>query len=165
MTYDDKERGLPLPQFASPPKLLIVAAPYQATIVNLLVQGAEQRLDGLASLDQIKVPGALEIAPAIQIAANGRKFDGFVALGCVIRGDTTHYETVCEESARGLTALGLSGICVGNGILTVENEEQGLVRAHPKKQDKGGDAAVAALHLIAIRQRFKQSTGTIGFNK
>ena len=81
-------------------------------------------------------------------------FDGFVALGCVIRGETTHYETVCNDSSRGLTLLGLDGLCIGNGILTVENHDQAAVRADPAGQNKGGGAADAALHLIALARRF-----------
>lgn len=159
------DSALTLPKFESPPHLLIVAAPYQFDIVKLLIRGAKGKLNGVATHDQIEVPGSLEIATAIQIAANGKEFDGFVALGCVIRGDTHHFEIVCEESARGLTALGLSGLCIGNGILTVESEAQAWIRADPEKQDKGGDAAAAALHLIALKKRFAKATGSMGFNK
>ena len=92
--------------------------------------------------------------PAIGLAARSGQFDGFVALGCVIRGETTHYETVCNDSSRGLILLGLDGHCIGNGILTVENHAQAAVRADPAGQDKGGGAAEAAMHLVALRRRF-----------
>ena len=95
------------------------------------------------------MPGALEIPPAIKIAATDG-LDGYVALGCVIRGETTHYDTVANESARGLMTLGVSGLCIGNGILTVETHAQALERADPGQLDKGGDAARAALSLITL---------------
>ena len=100
------------------------------------------------------MPGALEVPTAIRLACRSGDFDGFVALGCVIRGETTHYETVCNDSSRGLTLLGLDGVCIGNGILTVENHAQAAVRADPAGQNKGGGAADAALHLIALARRF-----------
>ena len=105
------------------------------------------------------MPGALEIPTTVAIAARSGQFDGFVALGCVIRGETTHYETVCNDSSRGLTLLGLQGICIGNGILTVETAAQAEVRAAPDGQDKGGGAARAALHLIALSRRFGTAGG------
>ena len=89
--------------------------------------------------------------------------DGFVALGCVIRGETTHYDTVCNDSSRALTLLGLSGAAVGNGILTVENRAQAEVRADPAGQNKGGGAAAAALHLIALQRRWAGQTKGMGF--
>jgi 6,7-dimethyl-8-ribityllumazine synthase len=101
------------------------------------------------------VPGALEIPTAIRLAARaGQPSTASSALGCVIRGETTHYETVCNDSSRGLTLLGLDGLCIGNGILTVENRAQAEVRADPAGMNKGGGAAEAALHLIAIARRF-----------
>ena len=100
------------------------------------------------------MPGALEIPPAIALAGRSERFDAFVALGCVIRGETTHYELVAGESARGLMDLGVrTGLLIGNGILTVENEPQALERADPRRQDKGGAAAVAALALLGLRRR------------
>ena len=89
--------------------------------------------------------------------------DGFVALGCAIRGETTHYDTVCNDSSRGLTLLGLQGICIGNGILTVENRAQAEVRADPEGQDKGGGAAAAALHLVALARKWSTRSREIGF--
>jgi 6,7-dimethyl-8-ribityllumazine synthase len=104
--------------------------------------------------ETVEVPGALEIPTAIRLASRSGAFDGYVALGCVIRGETTHYETVCNDSSRGITLLGLEGLCIGNGILTVETEAQAVVRAAPDGQNKGGGAADAALHLIALARRF-----------
>ena len=101
------------------------------------------------------MPGSLEIAPAIGFAARAYRFEGYVALGCVIRGETTHYETVCEESARGITLLGVErGLAIGSAILTCETLAQAEGRADPARMDKGGGAAAAALHLIAIARRF-----------
>ena len=90
-------------------------------------------------------------------------FDGYVALGCVIRGETTHYDTVCNDSSRALTMLGLQGLCIGNGILTVENHEQAAVRAEAKGQNKGGGAAAAALHLIALSRKWGRASKGVGF--
>ena len=110
--------------------------------------------------DVITVPGALEIPPAITLAEEaGRyptapRYDGYVALGCVIRGETYHFEIVAGESARGIMALTMDGIAIGNGILTVENEAQALVRADPAQKDKGGEAAKAALVLLDLQRRF-----------
>jgi 6,7-dimethyl-8-ribityllumazine synthase len=122
------------------------------------MDGAMAALEkGGAVFDRLSVPGALEIPAAIAVATRasaGKSYDGFVALGCVIRGETYHFEIVAGESARGLMALGLDhGLCIGNGILTVENEEQALVRANPLHGDKGGDAARACLALVNLRDR------------
>ena len=106
--------------------------------------------------------GALEIPTAVGIAERLGKFDAYVALGCVIRGETTHYETVCNDSSRGLT-LGLQGLCIGNGILTVENFKQAEERADPKKQNKGGGAAAAALHLLSLSHKWANNKKGIGF--
>lgn len=138
------------------PHLLIVEAPYYQDIVEALVQGAVAALgaDG-ASYERITVPGALEIPAAIQAAATQDQFDGFVALGCVIRGETSHYDYVCAESAHGLQLLMLQrGLAIGNGILTVENREQAEARADIKRKNKGGEAARAALALLHIQRRF-----------
>ncbi|MFV0410380.1 MAG: 6,7-dimethyl-8-ribityllumazine synthase [Paracoccus sp. (in: a-proteobacteria)] len=149
---------LPLPGFDVPPRLLIVVSPYYREIADGLIAGARAiAAEAGASVDLIEVPGALEIPTAIAIASRSRLYDGFVALGCVIRGETTHYETVCNDSSRGLTLLGLEGIAIGNGILTVENEEQAIVRADPQGQNKGGGAAAAALHLIALSRKYAAS--------
>lgn len=155
---------LDLPRFDAPPRILVVLAPYYRDIATALIAGARATLDKVAARHEtIEVPGALEIPPAIRLASAAGNFDGFVALGCVIRGETTHYETVCNDSSRGLMLLGISGLCIGNGILTVENRAQAQVRADPAGQDKGGGAAAAALHLVATWKRFGQPVRDIGF--
>ena len=147
--------SLPLPELAGPARLAVVVSPYYKTIAEGLVTGALRVAEAAgASVEIIEVPGALEIPPAIATLARSGRFDGFVALGCVIRGETTHYDTVCNDSSRGLMLLGLQGCAIGNAILTVENTEQALVRSDPDGQDKGGGAVAAALHLIALAQRF-----------
>ena len=152
----------PMPEFDRPVKVLIVVAPYYRDIADDLVAGARRVLDGAgASHELVEVPGALEIPTAIRIAQRTANFDGFLALGCVIRGETTHYETVANDSSRGLTLLGLDGCCIGNGILTVENHEQAAVRAG--EQDKGGGAAAAALHLVALSRKWAGAPKGIGF--
>jgi 6,7-dimethyl-8-ribityllumazine synthase len=110
-----------------------------------------------------RCPARWKLPTAIGIAERLSNFDGYVALGCVIRGETTHYETVCNDSSRGLTLLGLQGVCIGNGILTVENRAQAEVRADPDGANKGGGAAAAALHLIALTRRFGKPKGGVGF--
>ncbi len=155
---------LPLPSFDKPVKVLIVVAPYYRDIADHLVAGATATLEAAgATHELIEVPGALEVPLAIGQAHRMANFDGFVALGCVIRGETTHYDTVCNDSSRALTLLGLQGACLGNGILTVENIEQAIVRADPADQDKGGGAAAAALHLIALQRRWGGARGSVGF--
>ncbi len=155
---------LPLPEFDKPVKLLIAVAPYYRDIADGLIVGAEGVLSAAgATHEMIEVPGALELPAAIAQAHRMAHFDGYVALGCVIRGETTHYDTVCNDSSRGLMLLGLQGACVGNGILTVENHEQAAVRADPEGQNKGGGAAAAALHLVALGRRWGQPRGDVGF--
>jgi 6,7-dimethyl-8-ribityllumazine synthase len=136
------------------PKILIVEARFYPPISDALYDGAAQALDvGGAMTERLEVPGALEIPAAIRFASN--RYDGFVALGCVIRGETYHFEVVANESAHGLMQLGLSlGLCIGNGILTVEDEKQAFRRARREELDKGGDAARACLALIAAKTRF-----------
>ncbi len=138
------------------PHLLIVNAEFYAELADALAHGAVRALEAAgATREEIRVPGALEITPVIRYAIESKKYDGFVALGCVIRGETTHYQIVSEESARGLTWLMVEhAACIGNGVLTVENEEQAWERADPKRGDKGGAAARAALALIAVKRRF-----------
>jgi 6,7-dimethyl-8-ribityllumazine synthase len=155
---------LPLPEFDTPVRVLIVLAPYYRDIADDLLAGARAALEKAgAEHDTVEVPGALEIATAIRIAQRQGEYDGFVALGCVIRGETTHYDTVCSDSSRALMILGLEGVCIGNGILTVETHEQAAVRAGPADQDKGGGAAAAALHLIALGRQMARAPRTIGF--
>lgn len=142
-------------QFTGPaPRILIVCSPYYTDIAENLVLGAIAECEASGAVfERIDVPGALEIPPAIQMAGRMGDFDGFVALGCIIRGETTHYETVCNDSSRGLMELGLRGLAIGNGILTVENPDQAIVRADPNGQNKGGGAARAALHLVALHRK------------
>ncbi len=147
-----------------PAKVLIVVSPYYRDIADALLQGARAEIEAWgATHETAEVPGALEIAPAIGMAARLGEFHAFVALGCVIRGETTHYDTVVEESAHGLTLLGLQGTCIGNGILTVENEDQARVRAEPEGQNKGGGAAAAALHLLQLSRRWARLDKGVGF--
>lgn len=136
--------------------LLIVSAEFYPEISAELKAGAEAALKAAgATFDVITVPGAFEIPAAIRFALDGGAYDGFVALGCVIRGETTHYDYVCEQSARGLMDLSLEyGAAIGYGILTVENEAQALARARISEGNKGRDAAEACLRLIEIRRRF-----------
>lgn len=139
-------------------RILIVEARFYTHIADLMLEGARAVLnkEGV-QIDVVTVPGALEVPGAISIAemeAPGR-YDGYVALGCVIRGETYHFDLVANESARGIMDLTLiDGIAIGNGIITTENEEQALVRADAAQKDKGGDAARACLAMIALRRRF-----------
>jgi 6,7-dimethyl-8-ribityllumazine synthase len=136
-------------------KVLIVVAPYYKDIADDLVAGARAEIESAgAEAEVIEVPGALEVPTAIGLAHGSGRYDAFVALGCVIRGETTHYETVCNDSSRALQMLGLNGVCIGNGILTVETYDQAAVRAAPDAQNKGGGAAAAALHMLALKRRF-----------
>lgn len=156
MASTETHSVLPRPKFSEPTRVLIVIAPYYRDIADGLVAGAEAALaDAGVAVEVVEVPGALEVPTAIRIASRSGSYDGFVALGCVIRGETTHYDTVCNDSSRGLMLLGLDGLCIGNGILTVENHGQAAVRADPAGQNKGGGAADAALHLIALARRFR----------
>jgi 6,7-dimethyl-8-ribityllumazine synthase len=164
MAVTESHYTLPLPRFDKPVKLLIVVAPYYRDIADDLIAGAMAvAAEAGATTELIEVPGALEVPAAIGMAYRMADYDGFVALGCVIRGETTHYDTVCNDSSHGLTMLGLSGACVGNGILTVENREQAEVRADPQGQNKGGGAAAAALHLIALSRKWARQTKGMGF--
>ncbi|MBO6638240.1 MAG: 6,7-dimethyl-8-ribityllumazine synthase [Roseitalea sp.] len=134
--------------------LLIVEARFYDAMSDALLDGAKSAIeDAGATCDVVTVPGALEVPAAIAFACNGRtRYDGYVALGMVIRGETYHFELVCNESARGLTDLAIThNLAIGNGIMTVENEEQGWARADKTRKDKGGAAAKAALAMIALR--------------
>ena len=155
---------LDLPKFDDPPKILIVVAPYYRDIADHLIAGARGVIEAAGGTHEtVEVPGALEVPSAIGMAARLGDFDGFVALGCVIRGETTHYETVCNDSSRAISLLGLQGLAIGNGILTVETHEQAAVRADPDGQNKGGGAAAAALHLIALARKWGKKPKGIGF--
>ena len=164
MAGTESHTTLPLPAFDRPVKLLIVVAPYYRDIADNLIAGARATAAKAgATVDLVEVPGALEVPTAIGLAERMANYDGYVALGCVIRGETTHYDTVCNDSSRAISLLGLQGACIGNGILTVENRAQAEVRADPAGQDKGGGAAAAALHLIALARRWAGERKGIGF--
>ena len=134
---------------------LIVEARFYEGLNDMLIAGARAALEQAGhSVEVITVPGALELPGAIALAAESDRYAGFVAIGVVIRGETYHFEIVAGESARGIMALTMDGIAIGNGILTVENEQQALVRADPAQKDKGGEAARAALALIELQEKF-----------
>ena len=136
-------------------RFLIVEARFYDHLNDMLVDGARAALTGAGhTADVITVPGALEIPGAIALADQSGEYDGFVAIGVVIRGETYHFEIVAGESARGVMALTMDGVAIGNGILTVENEQQALVRADPRQKDKGGEAAKAAIALLDLKSRF-----------
>ena len=136
-------------------KFLIVEARFYDHLNDMLVAGAKAALKSAGhEVEVITVPGALEIPGAIALADQSDMYDGYVAIGVVIRGETYHFEIVAGESARGLMALTMDGLAVGNGILTVENERQAIERADPKHADKGGGAAKAALALLSLKDRF-----------
>ena len=141
-----------LPYFKKKLKICLVSAPYYKDITDNIIRGALHVLKKIkADTEIVEVSGALEIPTAIKLMEN--EFDGFVAIGCVIRGETTHYEIVSTESSRGLTNLGLEKICIGNAILTVENKLQAEERADPEIFDKGGEASNALLSIIKIKGR------------
>jgi 6,7-dimethyl-8-ribityllumazine synthase len=135
--------------------ILIVEARFYAHLNDMLIAGARAALEAKGhKVEVLTVPGALEIPGAIALAAESDRYDAYVAIGVVIRGETYHFEIVAGESARAIMALTMDGIAIGNGILTVENEAQALVRADPGQKDKGGEAAKAALALLALQDRF-----------
>ena len=141
-----------------------MVAPFYRDIADMLIAGAVAEIEASGGTHEIvEVPGALEVPTAIALADRMSNFDGFVALGCVIRGETTHYETVCNDSSRGITLLGLQGTFIGNGILTVENRDQAVARADPEQMNKGAGAAAAALHLVALARRWGGPKKGIGF--
>ncbi len=136
-------------------RFLIVEARFYDHLNDMLVDGARAALTKAGhEADVITVPGALEVPGTISMAADSGQYDGFVAIGVVIRGETYHFEIVAGESARGIMALTMDGIAIGNGILTVENEDQALVRADPAQKNKGGEAAEAAMALLDLQAKF-----------
>ena len=136
-------------------KFLIVEARFYDHLNDMLVAGAKAALKAAGhEFEVVTVPGALEIPGTIALASESDLYDGYVAIGVVIRGETYHFEIVAGESARGIMALTMDGLAIGNGILTVENEEQALVRADPKQKDKGGEAAKAAIAMLNLRTKF-----------
>jgi 6,7-dimethyl-8-ribityllumazine synthase len=136
-------------------KLLIVEARFYDHLNDLLLAGARAAIEEAGHTHEtVTVPGALEVPGAVALASESGRYDAFVALGVVIRGETYHFEIVAGESARGLMALSMDGLAIGNGILTTENEAQALTRARPDEKNKGGEAAKAALAMLALRERF-----------
>ena len=136
-------------------KFLIVEARFYDHLNDMLVAGAKAALKAAGhDFEVVTVPGALEIPGTISLASESDLYDGYVAIGVVIRGETYHFEIVAGESARGIMALTMDGLAIGNGILTVENENQALVRADPNQKDKGGEAAKAAIAMLDLRAKF-----------
>ena len=134
---------------------LIVEARFYDQLNDMLITGARAALKAAGhKVEVITVPGALEIPGAIALAEQSGLYEGYVAIGVVIRGETYHFEIVAGESARGIMALTMDGIAIGNGILTVENDEQALVRADPAQKDKGGEAAKAAIAMLKLKEKF-----------
>ncbi|MEM9436679.1 MAG: 6,7-dimethyl-8-ribityllumazine synthase [Pseudomonadota bacterium] len=153
-----------LPSFDKPVKGLIAIAPYYTKIAEQQVAAVESIFEEVgAELDAVEVPGSLEIPTAIAMAHRMSNFDCYVALGCVIRGRTSHYDVVVEQSSNGIMLLGLQGLCIGNGIITVENMEQAEERADVKRLNTAGAAAEAALHLLALQRKWGAPKGGIGF--
>jgi 6,7-dimethyl-8-ribityllumazine synthase len=137
-------------------RFLIAEARFYTHLNDMLIAGARGALEAAGhEVEVITVPGALELPGAIALAAEGGGYDGFVALGVVIRGETYHFEIVAGESARGLMALTMDGLAVGNGILTTENEAQAIYRADPAQANKGAGAAQAAMALLELQERFR----------
>jgi 6,7-dimethyl-8-ribityllumazine synthase len=150
-----------------PLRVLVVEARFYDDLADALLEGASDALRAQgASFDVVSVPGALEVPTAIALAEEaGRyptapRYDGYVALGCIIRGETYHFEIVADQSAAGLMQLGLKGLAIGNGILTTEDEDQAWARAKRSQGDKGGGAARACLDLIALRKRLRVGLGS-----
>jgi len=136
-------------------KILIVEARFYDHLNDMLLEGARTAIEDAGyGHETVTVPGALEIPGAISFAAQSGAYDAYVAIGVVIRGETYHFEIVAGESARGLMALSMDDLAIGNGILTTEDEAQALVRADPAQKDKGGEAAKAAIAMLALKQRY-----------
>jgi 6,7-dimethyl-8-ribityllumazine synthase len=135
--------------------VLIVEARFYSHLNDMLLDGVRSALEADGhSHETVTVPGALEVPAAISLAADTNRYDAYVALGVVIRGETYHFEVVSNESARGIMALTLDGLAIGNGILTVEDEDQALARADKTQKDKGGEAAKAAIAMVALKEKF-----------
>jgi 6,7-dimethyl-8-ribityllumazine synthase len=136
-------------------RVLIVEARFYDHLNDMLLAGARRAIEQAGHAHEtVTVPGALEIPGALALAAESGRYDAYVAIGVVIRGETYHFEIVSNESARGIMALTMDGIAIGNGILTTENEAQAIYRADPDQADKGGGAARAALAMLELRQKF-----------
>ena len=167
MAKSETHYVLPRQIFDKPVKVLIVVAPYYKDIADNLVAGAKAEIEAAGgSWNLVEVPGALEVPTAISIADRTSNFDAYVALGCVIRGETTHYGRVCNDSDHAIQMMGLQGLCIGNAILTVEARAQAEVRAATGgEMNKGGRAAAAALHLVAPARKWDSQTKGIGFKR
>ena len=141
---------------ADKPHILIAVAPYYKHITDMMLDGVARTLkaDG-ATHEEVEVAGAFELPFAVSAAHETGKFDGFIVVGCVIRGETSHYDLICNETARAVQNLATDvGLVIGFGLLTVENEAQALVRADPGQKDKGGEAARACMMNLALARRF-----------
>ncbi|RPE71995.1 6,7-dimethyl-8-ribityllumazine synthase [Pacificibacter maritimus] len=156
---------LDLPSFDDPVKLLIVVAPYFKDIADDLLAGAKATLDQVgAGYDVIEMPSVAELPTAISIAERMSNFDGYVALGCLVRGETSLFDTASHDSSHALQMMGLSGLCIGNGVLAVDEKSQAKARATIKGANKGGQAAAAALHLVALSRKWSRPSKGVGFN-
>ncbi len=141
------------------PHVLLVVGRFYDDIADALVSGAEAALrEAGATWDTVEVPGAFEIPAAIAFAERAEKYDGYTALGCVIRGETTHYDYVCGESARGLNNLAIEHrVAIGYGVLTTETRDQAWARAAVDQGNKGAFAAQACLTMVSIKRRFREA--------
>ena len=158
MVKSEPASDIKRPKFIKPVKVLVVVAPYYKEIADDLVAGATAEISASgAEFEIVNVPGALEVPTAIGMASRLCDFDAYVALGCVIRGETSHYDIVAENSAKALSQLGLDGICIGNGILTVDSIEQAIERSDPKVKNKGKDVAKALISLLLIKQNYNSN--------
>lgn len=142
--------------FSKSPRIAIIEARYYTDLADMLLAGTVSTLNSInLSYDVITVAGSLELPMALQIAAQSKLYDGAVLLGAVIRGETTHYETVCQDSNRGVMDVSLKyNLPIGNAILTVENMDQAIERADPTKMNKGGGATEAMIHMIALQHKY-----------
>jgi 6,7-dimethyl-8-ribityllumazine synthase len=138
-------------------RLLIIEARFYEDLCDELARGASAAIETAGAIwERIAVPGALELPGAVAMAEQSKRYDGYVALGCVLRGETSHYDIVANESARGLMDLTMKGVCIGNGVLTCETEAQAWARAKVAEGNKGGWAADAALAMIRFKRRMKK---------
>lgn len=156
---------LDVPTFDEPVKLLIVVAPYFKDISDELLRGAQTALDEAGvTYDVVEMPSVGEVPTAIAIAERMSNFDGYVALGCLVRGETALFDTASHDSSHALQMMGLSGLCIGNGLLAVDAKSQAEARAEAKGRNKGGQAAAAALHLVALSRKWARPSKGVGFN-
>lgn len=156
MTPNEKSKAAKLPGA----RILLVVGAYHSEIVEQLVKGAQAAIKAAgATVERLDAPGAFELPAAIVFASCSHAYDGYVALGCVVKGDTDHYDYICAETARGLMELSRDGFCVGFGVLTVHSLAQAEERADTARGDKGGEAARACLSMIAIKRKYKGALG------